>query len=103
MSDGGIHSVRELCGDDTIFLTQHLLARMRERAIGYDMIKIAIQSGTIIEAYPTDTPYPSCLILGYTPEPLHIVCSIGSGMLWIITVYRPSPDKWEPGYRKRKR
>ncbi|MBM4121748.1 MAG: DUF4258 domain-containing protein [Nitrospira sp.] len=33
--------------------------------------------GEIIETYPEDSPYPSCLILGrtVTERPLHIVCA----------------------------
>jgi len=29
-------------------------------------------------------------------------CSIGEGRLYIITAYRPSPDRWEAGGSKRK-
>jgi len=55
-------------------------------------IKHVIENGEIIEQYPTDYPFPSCLIKG---ENMHIVCSIGEGRLYIITAYRPSPDSWD--------
>ncbi|HDZ00159.1 MAG TPA: DUF4258 domain-containing protein [Nitrospirae bacterium] len=58
----------------------------------------AVLSGKIIESYPEDEPYPSCLIYGRTSEsrPLHIVCAYGKddGIVIIITVYQPDPGKW---------
>ena len=99
-----IADVRKLCTDDTIFLTQHLQLRMRKRGILYDDMVRAILSGEIIEQYPTDYPYPSCLVLGTTLNGsyLHVVCGIGNGLLWIITTYHPDSSKWEPDNKIRK-
>ena len=94
-----IEDVRSCCSDDTIVLTEHLLSRMRQRHIQLDDIKCAIAEGEIIEQYPTDYPFPSCLI---NAENIHIVCSVGKGCLYIFTAYRPSPEQWEDGGRKRK-
>ena len=94
-----IEDVRACCNDNSIVLTEHLLTRMRQRHIRLDDIKYAITKGEIIEQYPTDYPFPSCLI---NAENLHIVCSIGEGCLYIITAYRPSQERWEDGGKKRK-
>jgi len=94
-----IEDVRAFCTDDAIVLTEHLLTRMRQRHIRLEDIKYAIAKGEIIEQYPTDYPFPSCLI---NAEKIHIVCSIGEGHLYIITAYRPSQEQWEEGGRKRK-
>ncbi|WP_461256301.1 DUF4258 domain-containing protein [Treponema sp. R80B11-R83G3] len=94
-----IEDVRACCKDDAIVLTEHLLTRMRQRHIRLDDIKYAIAKGEIIEQYPADYPFPSCLI---NAENIHIVCSIGEGHLYIITAYRPSQEKWEDGGKKRK-
>jgi hypothetical protein len=72
---------------------------MRERGIRYDDIKEAIQDGEIIEIYPDDYPFPSCLLLG---NGLHVVCSLGDDILYIITAYWPSLDKWENDGRMRR-
>jgi hypothetical protein len=85
--------------NDAIVFTEHLLTRMRQRHIRLADIKNAIAEGEIIEQYPTDYPFPSCLI---NAENMHIVCSIGEECLYIITAYRPSPEQWEDGGRKRK-
>jgi hypothetical protein len=95
-----IEDIRACCpDDDAIVLTDHLLTRMRQRRIRLENIKNAMTNGEIIEQYPTDYPFPSCLI---NAENLHIVCSMGEGRLYIITAYRPSPDQWEIGFTKRK-
>ena len=94
-----IEDIRNLCSDETIILTEHLMTRMRQRNIRWKDIKHSIEIGEIIKQYPTDTPFPSCLING---NDIHIVCSIGEGNLYIITAYRPSPEKWDAGGSKRK-
>ena len=94
-----IEDVRSLCNDNTIVLTEHLLNRMRQRRIRLKDIKQAIAEGEIIEQYPADYPFPSCLI---NAENIHIVCSVGEGHLYIITAYRPSPEQWEAGDKIRK-
>lgn len=61
--------------------------------------------GEIIEQYPGDKPYPSCLVYGITivRRPLHIVCAYDaeSDRATIVTVYQPDPEMWED-FRRRK-
>ena len=95
-----ITTLQSLCTDDTIMVTKHLADRMHERDIKYSHIKQAILDGEIIEDYPEDYPFPSCLILGCG---LHVVAGVGDGLLWIITAYRASLDKWEPDLKTRRK
>ena len=94
-----IKDVRACFTNETIFLTEHLLTRMRQRDIRFVDLKQAIFEGEIIEQYPTDYPFPSCLI---NSGKIHIVCSINDGCLYIITAYRPTLEKWEADGKKRK-
>lgn len=96
--------VQQLCNDDTMLLTKHAAIRCRERRIYFDDIKHAIKSGEIIEQYPSDYPYPSCLILGVTinGKPLHVVCAPVDDMLWIITAYYPDTNTFENDFKTRK-
>jgi hypothetical protein len=68
-------------------------------------VREALQSGSIIEEYLEDRPYPSCLVYGRTREsrPLHIVCApvVEEESLIIITVYRPDPKQWVDYKRRR--
>lgn len=87
-----------------IMVTAHAAEQMKIREIKIPDIYSAFDNGEIIEDYPSDYPYPSCLIL-YDPgnTPLHIVCSIDEGIIYLITAYHPDPMKWEPDFRTRRR
>jgi hypothetical protein len=89
--------------------TDHARREMDTEPLGRivaDEILEALDSGEIIEEYPDDAPYPSCLILGRTQSgrPLHIVCApvLEEGRLIIVTVYQPDPARWETDWQRRK-
>ncbi len=84
--------------------TAHVMERLQERGIHPSDIRSCLSAGEIIEEYPDDYPYPRCLILGYTQAgtPLHVVVSIGMGLIWVITAYVPSGEKWKDDLRIRR-
>ena len=90
---------------DDVILTQHVLERIRERQVEKDDLFNIIMNGEIIEQYPNDYPFPSCLILGNSiaGDPLHIVCGLGKNKVWVINVYIPDLDEWETDLKTRKR
>lgn len=87
-------------------LTRHATIVRLERGIMISEIERALQNGEIIEEYPDDEPYPSCLVLGWlvSGDPLHLVCSRGNvePALRIVTVYEPDDDLWKSDYKTRK-
>ena len=99
-----IGDLQKLCASGAIRWTDHVLKRLIQRGISQASAVCAIQNGEIIEDYPDDYPYPSCLILGTTVggEPLHVVCGRGEQELWMITAYHPDPGEWEPDLKTRK-
>ncbi len=96
--------MQKLCENGSIRWTGHILKRLMQRGIFQASVVQAIRSGEIIEQYPNDYPYPSCLLLGTTEagEALHIVCGIGEGEVWLITAYHPDPDEWESDLKTRR-
>lgn len=105
--DGSIISIdelRKLYEKGSVRWTVHALERLQERGIKINDIKHAIMFGKIIEQYPMDYPYPSCLVFGIDVlgGPIHVVCGIGGGFMWIISAYRPDSDDWEPDFETRK-
>ena len=56
----------------------HCFERMQERDISRADVKNCILNGKIIEDYPNDFPYPSCLIFGYTIKEIVIHVVAGS-------------------------
>ena len=99
-----ITDLQKLCENGSIRWTGHILKRLMQRGIFQASVVQAIRSGEIIEQYPNDYPYPSCLLLGTTEagEALHIVCGIGEGEGWLITAYHPDPDEWESDLKTRR-
>ena len=69
-----------------------------------DEIINCIKYGEVIEEYPEDYPHPSCLIfhIVIVDKPLHVVVGHDDKYIYVITAYRPSPEKWENGFRERK-
>lgn len=89
--------------------THHAQDEMQLEPFGLirvDEVLEALNAGEIIEEYPDDQPYPSCLILGrtLTARPLHMVCAPVSTerRLIVITTYQPDPTRWEVDFKRRK-
>jgi len=83
----------------------HAVQRMYQRQITPQDIRAVIEQDTVIEEYPEDTPYPSCLMLGHVRgRPLHVVIAkdMAHQQAVIVTVYEPDPLLWEPDFRRRK-
>ena len=98
-----IEQFRELNKPEAMVLTQHSRKRFAERGINIEDIQFVFKTGEIIEQYQDDTPFPSCLILGSSGErTLHVVASIDESLIYIITAYAPSPEKWESDWKTRK-
>lgn len=86
---------------EKVLYTKHAKDEMEKEEFGEitDMeVFEAVLTGKILETYPEDEPYPSCLIYGKTSgnRPLHIVCAYSkeSDIAVVITVYHPDPERW---------
>jgi hypothetical protein len=81
-----------------IRVTDHADEEAEADQLTFDEIYCSVLHGEIIEEYPTDRPYPSCLIYGQTfrGDPVHSVWAYNERNGWavLITVYRPDPDLW---------
>lgn len=84
--------------NNRIRITDHADEEAKADHLSFDEIMISVFHGEIIEDYPTDKPYPSCLIFGknFRNEPIHSVWAYNSENNWavLITVYRPDPGRW---------
>lgn len=77
---------------------------MQERDISIDDVGSCIMSGEIIEDYPDDFPYPSCLVFGYSinNSVLHTVVASDDKLLYIITVCYPDTKRFMEDMRTRR-
>lgn len=88
-----------------IKFTDHARIEMADDNIRVDDIHFILDRGEIIEEYPDDKPFPSCLIYGRVKNKhIHVVCALPEhiDILIVITMYVPDPSKWI-GYKERKK
>lgn len=89
----------------SIRITDHADEESQADRLTFDEIFFSVLQGEIIEEYPADLPYPSCLIYGnsFNGIPIHSVWAYNQDSQWavLITVYRPDPNRWID-WRKRR-
>lgn len=81
-----------------IRITDHADEEAQADQLSFDEVFVSVFQGEIIEDYPTDRPYPSCLVYGetFSRDPVHSVWAYNQENQWavLITVYRPDPERW---------
>ena len=81
-----------------IRITDHADEEAQVDHLGFDEIFFSVFQGEIIEDYPDDKPYPSCLIYGkaFSDKPIHSVWAYNMDNQWavLVTVYCPDPNRW---------
>lgn len=101
-----ITEIVEAIRNNRVRITEHAYEEAQIDTLSFEEIFFSLFQGEIIEDYPTDKPYPSCLILGrnFLGEPIHSVWAYNEENLWVvlITVYRPDTDKWIDWRKRRK-
>ena len=99
-----ISQLRAYYKNEDVLISNHAAMRFRQRGIKLKDIRCAVNNGKIIEQYPEDFPFPSCLILGrdMRHNVIHVVMSDEGTMGRIITAYYPDPDRWDSKYEARK-
>jgi len=101
-----INELRRLAENiDSLILTKHIIQRFEERGIILADVRKVILQGEIIEQYPEDYPFPSCLLLGLSinGEYLHACVASNHENIFVITAYHPGPDEWESDLKTRKK
>lgn len=98
-----IKFLQDLCRNHKIRWTSHILSRLVKRHIHQSDVENAILMGKIIEQYPNDYPFPSCLVLGIccNNTKLHVVCGTDGTELWMITAYYPDETQWNSTFDQR--
>ncbi len=93
-----IENIKEAIQHKRIRITDHADEEAVADGIVFGEISFSVFHGEVIESYPDDRPFPSCLVYGKTPDgdPVHSVWAYNNDNLWavLITVYRPDPKRW---------
>ena len=100
-----IETLRKYYIDDAVFVTEHASQRFRQKGIKAKDVRHAVNNGEIIEQYPDDYPFPSCLIYGKDErgQVIHVCMSDEGSASRIITAYYPEPDKWDNNLKIRRK
>jgi hypothetical protein len=101
-----INDIIEAIRANRVRITDHADEEARSDKLSFDEVFYSVFQGEIIEDYPTDRPYPSCLTYGLTfrGNPVHTVWAYNEQNGWavLITVYRPDPTRWINWRERRK-
>jgi len=89
-----------------IFWTYHVNMRLKERFISRQAVISSLDSYEIIEEYPKDKCFPSYLIYAEYENQIihiHIATDLKNDSVTIITVYKPTLDKWQDDFKMRRK
>ncbi|MBI1745763.1 MAG: DUF4258 domain-containing protein [Acidobacteria bacterium] len=93
-----IENIIDAIRNNRVRITDHADEEAFNDGLTFEEIYFSVMHGEVIEDYPNDKPYPSCLILGknFSGKPIHSVWAYNPENLWtvLITVYRPDPERW---------
>lgn len=91
---------------EKIYWSLHAIGKLRREKITKNRVEQALKTAVAIEDYSMEgRPLPGCLVLGQLDTaPLHAVVAIDEAQdrIFVITVYRPSSERWKDGCKKRK-
>jgi hypothetical protein len=93
-----VNKIIEAIHNNRLRITNHADEETQADYLTFDEVFFSVFQGEVIEDYPGDKPYPSCLIYGnnFIGEPIHSVWAYNEDKQWavLITVYRPDPNRW---------
>jgi hypothetical protein len=93
-----IKDIIDAIRNQRIRITDHADEEVQADRLSFDEVFVSVFQGKVIEEYPDDKPFPSCLIYGdtFSGDPVHSVWAYNRENQWavLITVYRPDPRRW---------
>ena len=82
-----------------LIFSQHALGRLLQWQLDVAHVEVALADGETIEEYDDGAK----LILGRSGvRALHVVIRDEKSARFVITVYEPSPFKWDAAFRRRR-
>jgi hypothetical protein len=86
-----IETIIDAIRNGRIRITDHADEEAHDDRLSFDEIYFSVFRGEVIEDYPDNEPYPSCLIYGdtFANDPVHSVWAYNHDTRWavLITVY----------------
>ncbi len=92
--------------NEKILWSLHAVKKLRVEDLRKIEVEDSLKECIIIEDYTMEgRPLPGCMVLGFTGStPIHSVIAIDKDFdrIFIITVYKPSAERWEDDWKRRK-
>ena len=92
--------------NEKISWSLHAVSKLRKEEMRKTDIENSLKECIIIEDYAMEgRPLPGCLVLGFIGQiPVHSVIAIDREFdrIFIITLYKPSAERWDNDWKKRK-
>lgn len=97
----------EIADGTRVYWSRHAITEMVQDGLTRPDVEKALEDCEVIEDYPAEhRPLPDCLVLGQlqSTQPIHAVIAIDTvrDRIFVVTVYRPSSERWEHDWRTRK-
>ena len=96
-----------LHGGGYVFWSRHAITKLVDLDLARQNVEQALLTCDMIEDYLLlHRPLPDCLVLGWFGDgcPIHAVIGIDeqNDRLFVITIYRPNPERWDHEYKTRR-
>jgi hypothetical protein len=104
---GTLDRVRDLAARGALRISAHGYDEMAADAILATDAIAGLAGAEVVEDYPSFPKGPCVLVLQHDAvgAPIHVVWGIPAGADSpgvLITAYRPDPDQWDDGFRRRR-
>ena len=105
MPNAPLALIKECLSAGRVRWTYHVTMRLQQRALTAGMIRAAMGTLEIIEAYPHDKYLPSYLLRGESEGCVfhaQIATDVEGDNIRVVTMYTPDPNEWDEGLRLRR-
>lgn len=93
-----LEELRDAITKGDFVVTNHANTEMESDNLTLKDVIQSTQTGEVIEEYPKDLPFPSCLVFGKAKRdvPIHTVWAYDetSNIAILVTTYIPDPGRW---------
>lgn len=100
-------SIRALVAEGRVRISEHGYDELAADGLLARELVEGVEAGELVEDYPDFPKGPCILLLQRTRDgrPVHAVWGLPAGHTTpavLVTAYLPDPEKWEPGFRRRR-
>jgi DUF917 family protein len=102
------NNIRKLIERGEVRISEHGYDELAEDGLNVREIMIGSPEAIVLEEYPDYSKGPCVLtfLKDKANQPIHVVWGVPHGLTTpavLVTAYRPDPERWADGFRKRRK